>query len=380
MAGLIVHEWISKTGGSEKVLDAMVEALPDAKLRCLWNDVPQIRYAGRPVQESWLARTPLRHSKAAAMAFIPICSRYPSLSDADWVLASSHLFAHHIKTRGRVGDIPKFAYVYTPARYIWAPELDVRGAAGLPRLFAPYLQRLDRKRAQESLEIAAISNFVRDRVRQSWGRDCRVIYPPVDVAIIQAVSDWRDKLSPSEGEAIRAIPPGFVLGASRFVSYKRLDLVIKTGEALGLPVVIAGSGPGRREISDLARSASVPVQIIDHPTDRLLYALYQLAALFVFPQLEDFGIMPVEAMAAGTPVLSNLVGGTSETVVNGVTGAHVSWECGPSELRRAAEAAMRVAPERCRERARTFGRDHFTTNLLDWIQPGKVAPKASATS
>ena len=142
-----------------------------------------------------------------------------------------------------------------------------------------------------------------------------MIYPPVDVEQIQSVADWRTRLDDEEAAQLAALPSSFLLGASRFIPYKRLDLVIQAGEAADLPVVLAGKGPERAALEAAAERASVPVHFVHAPSWALLFALYQQALLFVFPAVEDFGIMPVEAMAAGAPVLAQAVGGTSESVV-----------------------------------------------------------------
>src|SRR5665647_2770733 len=205
MAGLIVHEWIERFGGAEKVLDAMVGTFPDADVLCLWNDVPELRYPGRDVHETWLARTPLRRSKAAALPFMPATWRLQDAVEPDWILASSHLFAHHVRLRN-APDVPKYVYVHTPARYLWAPELDARGQGVLPRLIGPSLKRLDRRRAQETTEFAANSEYVRARIQRAWGRDARVIYPPVEVDRIMSVPDWSEQLSEAEHALFVVLP------------------------------------------------------------------------------------------------------------------------------------------------------------------------------
>jgi glycosyltransferase involved in cell wall biosynthesis len=367
VSGIIVHEWINKTGGAEKVLDAMVETFPDAEVWCLWNDVPQFRYPGRSVRESWLARTPLRRAKAASLPFMPLTWRTHRRTTAEWILASSHLFAHHVSLAAHNPDVRKFAYVYTPARYIWYPDLDGRGAGWLPRLVSPSLRALDRRRAQESYRIAAISEYVRERILTAWDRDSEVIYPPVDVARIQGVNSWADELSEAEQADFDRLPRPFVLGASRFIPYKRLDLVIKTGEAGVLPVVLAGSGPEERRLREQAAQATVPVNFVRAPSDTLLYALYEAASVFVFPAVEDFGIMPVEAMAMGTPVVARDIGGGSETVIDGITGAHLQDRASPKDLKSAVARALSADREACRHRAQAFDADRFASELRSWM-------------
>lgn len=320
MSGAIAHEWIEPSGGAEKVLDAMVEAFPDSDIFALWDDAPG-RYPSQQVTESWLAKTPLRRHKAAALPFLPATWRHlHSERQYDWLLVSSHLFAHHARFRGAMRDIPKFVYAHTPARYIWAPELDARGGSLPVKAAAAMFKPLDRKRAQEAVAIAANSEFVRQRIQRAWDRDATVIYPPVDVERIQSVPDWRTKLTGDELHTLEELPHDFILGASRFVPYKRLDWVIRAGAAADVPVVITGRGPEEEHLRTIAAGVNVPVHFVINPSTPMLYALYQASRVFVFPAVEDFGIMPVEAQAAGTPVVTTSVGGATESVIPGVTG------------------------------------------------------------
>jgi glycosyltransferase involved in cell wall biosynthesis len=366
LSGIIVHEWISKTGGSERVLDAMVETFPEAEVWCLWNDVPESRYPARFVRESWLARTPLRRTKAVALPFMPMTWRTHRSASADWILASSHLFAHHVSLRGHNAGVKKFAYVHTPARYLWTPELDVRGAGWLPRLVSPSLRTLDRRRAQELYRVATNSEYVRARIQVAWEREAEVIYPPVKVARIQSVASWADELNEAERIVFDRLPCPFVLGASRFIEYKRLDLVIDAGESVSLPVVLAGSGPGERELRKRAAQARVPVYFIHNPSDAMLYALYEAAHVFVFPAVEDFGIMPVEAAATGTPVIVNVAGGASESVEHGVTGFSTDFG-DPGELRRLMVESATLSASMIAQHSLRFDEERFKSKLRDWI-------------
>jgi len=366
MAGVIVHEWIAQAGGSENVVQAMSDIYPDAEIVCLWNDSTG-RFPPERVRESWLARSPLRRSKAVALPFMPLTWRKQRNLDYDWALISSHLFAHHVRFNPQPDGFRRYVYVHTPARYIWAPHLDGRGAGPAARTLAAALRPLDRRRAQQPALYAANSEFVRQRIGDAWGVDSHVIYPPVEVTEIQRVSDWRDELTSAEATILEALPHDYVLGASRFVSYKRLDLVIKVGEAADLPVVLAGRGPEEASLRAAAEAASVPVHFVDHPSSALLYALYQQAGVFVFPAIEDFGIMPVEAMAAGAAVLAQAVGGTAESVVPGATGALCEFESKDS-MRAGVELAASSDPVDRRERARQFSAERFNGEIRDWVQ------------
>ena len=284
MTGLIVHEWIEANGGAEKVVAGMVEAFPDAPVLALWDDAPGTLGAQRVLQ-SWLARTPLRRSKIAAVPWLPPTWRtvVPVDEPYDWLLVSSHLFAHHVRGRGLSAQAPKLIYAHTPARYLWVPDLDRRGASAAVRAAAAVLKPLDVRRAREATAVACNSAFVADRIARTWGRSAEVIYPPVDIETIASGADWAEHLDPSEAQLLARMPHGFVLGASRMVPYKRLERVIRAGELAGRPVVLAGGGPQEGRLRAVAAHASVPVHFAGRVSDALLYALYQWAAVFVFP-------------------------------------------------------------------------------------------------
>jgi len=366
MAGLIVHEWIEQHGGSENVVDEMAAAFPDADIHCLWNNAPD-RFAGRTVSESWLARTPLRKSKAAALPFMPATWAATDVSRADFVLISSHAFAHHAGGRQAEDGPGRFVYVHTPARYLWAPELDVRGGNVIARAVAPTLRRIDRRRAQDGATFAANSEYIRRRMERVWGVEAEVIHPPVRVEYLQSVDSWADQLDDADAATLAGLPAQFVLGASRFVDYKRLDVAIRAGELAGLPVVLAGAGPQRAELEALAAAATVPVTFVNRPSDTLLFALYQAASLLVFAAIEDFGIMPVEAMALGTPAIVYAVGGASESVL-AIDGGVVMDSLDDQGVREAVQGALGRDMSTARERANVlFGSAAFARRLTGWV-------------
>ncbi|BCW37366.1 hypothetical protein StoSoilA2_34220 [Arthrobacter sp. StoSoilA2] len=257
-------------------------------------------------------------------------------------------------------------YVHTPARYIWEPEYDTRGQNLLVRIAAAVLKPIDRRRAAEAHGIAANSEFVRQRIIKAWGLESRVIYPPVEVEEILAVDDWASVLEPRDRVTLDALPDAFVLGASRFIPYKRLDLAIVAGQLAGMSVVIAGAGPEEGRLRQLAAAAEVPVHFVIAPSNSLLRALYQKARVYVFPPIEDFGIMPVEAMAVGTPVVANRIGGASESVLDGVTGAHFH----PDDQESLAEAigrSLELDRGAIAEHALKFSRQRFESEILSWV-------------
>ncbi|AUI51856.1 glycosyltransferase [Arthrobacter crystallopoietes] len=363
MSGIIVHEWLEKHGGAEKVLDELLESFPTASVKCLWNDDPT-RYEEKSVSETWLAKTPLRKNKRLALAFMPSTWRHLGDATADWILCSSHLFAHHARFSGAAAEAPKYVYAHTPARYIWTPDLDSRGRGLIAQTASIPLRSLDKHRIKEATAVASNSQFVKERIESTWERDAVVIYPPVDVAAFAV--DTAMELSPTDEAALYNLPSEFILGASRFIPYKQLDEVIRAGRTSNIHVVLAGSGPSGHALRALAAEQPGQVTFIDQPSRSMLRELYKRALAYIFPPVEDFGIMPVEAMATGTPVVARNLGGAAETVVNGVTGILVESFDG-SEIRNAIYAAASLRGAECTRRAWEFDKSVFRTEIKNWV-------------
>ncbi|MFB4350045.1 glycosyltransferase [Microbacterium sp. CR_7] len=360
VSGVLVHEWLAPRGGSENVFEALTGVFPDAARYCLWNESDgRFQVDG----ETWLARTPLRGRKAASVPWMPLAWRTLPSIDADWVLTSSHLFAHHARFAGAARRASKLVYAHTPARYIWNPELDVRGDALAVRAAAAMLKSLDRRRAQEPVAIAANSVFVQQRIAAAWHRESTVIHPPVDVAAFLRPPEPDER----DDAALARLPDTFLLGFSRFIPYKRLELVIEAGIAADVPVVLAGAGSDESRLRSLAdEKAPGRVFFVDSPGSELYRALLQRCIALVFPAVEDFGIVPVEAMAAGRPVIAPAVGGTAETVVDGRTGALLEhWS--RDEMRRAVETAAGLSPDACRAQAERFSAAVFAEHITAWV-------------
>lgn len=361
LSGILVHEWLARTGGSENVFEVLSETFPDAARYALWDD-SEGRFNG--VGETWLARSPLRRSKALSLPLMPLAWRQLPSAEADWILTSSHLFAHHARFAGPARHAPKLVYAHTPARYIWVPELDGRGGSMPAKLMSSALKPLDFKRAQEPVAIAANSQFVADRIRDTWQRDAEVIYPPVAVEDFAAIP----VLSDADQAVLDALPEGFLFAVSRWVPYKRLDAAIAAGMASGRPVVLAGEGPDEARLRAEAEASGVDVRFLHRPSFSLLKALYRKAAALVFAPIEDFGIVPVEAMASGTPVVANGVGGAVESVIDGVTGAHVHEWDSQTELAAAVERAVRTEVNACIAQAEVFSTATFKSRIVEFVE------------
>ncbi len=363
MAGVLVHDWMEGLGGAEKVQERMARLFPDADIMALWDDAPGRYDAGR-VAESWLARTPLRGRKALSLPVMPLTWRTLGSRDADWILCASHLFAHHVHFSGRASAARKLVYAYTPARYIWEPEIDDRGRSPVVRAAAAALRPLDRRRAKEADEVAGISHFVAERIARTWNVPARVVYPPVAVG---RFAEYVTNPTALEAALLDGLPAEFLLGASRFVPYKRLDSVIEMGNLTGTAVVIAGAGPDHERLRALGERSTVPVVFVDRPSHDLLIELYRRALAYVFPAIEDFGIMPVEAMACGTPVIGANRGGVAETVIDGVTGVLLPSFSSREDLLAAIATAEQLDRRAVRNRAQAFDEAVFDQHLREWV-------------
>jgi glycosyltransferase involved in cell wall biosynthesis len=349
----VVHEWFSATGGSEQVFLAIAGLVPHAARYVLWaeRDAPTHTLA---LSQSWLARTPLRRSKALALPVMPLAWRTLDRARFDVVISSSHAFAHTVRL-GSPDRTRYLSYVHSPARYLWSPTFDGRGAN--PLLTAPRraLQAADVRFSRHVHAYAANSREVQARVRRYWKRDATVINPPVDVDFFAAAP-------PTQREA----PRDYLLGVGRWVPYKNFDLMVAIAAEAGLPLVIAGSGPQEARLRRLAEAAPVPVTMEVRPSRERLRQLYWGARALLFPAHEDFGIIPVEAQACGTPVIGLRRGGLLETVVEGETGFLVD-SLEPGAHAGAIRCLTSLTRDRIQAHARGFSHARFDARMTEWI-------------
>ncbi|GIG91366.1 glycosyltransferase [Plantactinospora endophytica] len=347
----VVHEWFGATGGSENVFRRIAAELPHAERFVLWKD------AGVPdpdLRESWLARTPLRRTKAVALPVMPLVWRTLSRQRFDVVVSSSHAFAHTVRL-GAPDRTRYLSYVHSPARYLWSPSFDGRGANPLLAPPRRLLQAVDLRLSRHVHSYAANSREVRDRIRRYWRRDAVVVNPPVDTDFFSAAP-----------EPERQQSRDYLLGVGRWIPYKNFDLIIAIAEAARFPLVVAGSGPEEANLRRAAARAGVSVRFEIQPDRERLRQLYWGAKALLFPVHEDFGIIPVEAQACGTPVLGLRRGGLRETVVDGETGLLVDSLTAADYL-----PLVRRLDELDRSRLPThaagFSHHAFSTRVRRWI-------------
>src|SRR5215470_16290381 len=198
----VVHEWFGATGGSEAVFLSIADLVPQARRFVLWADPDVTR---TDLRQSWMARTPLRRTKALALPVMPLAWRTLTRERFDVVVSSTHAFAHTV----RIGSPERtryLSYVHTPARYVWSPDFDGRGSNALLTGPRALLQRMDLRLSRHVHAYAANSVEVRNRIRRFWGRDAEVIHPPVD-------TDYFSGMGLDEQPASR----DYLLGVGRWI-------------------------------------------------------------------------------------------------------------------------------------------------------------------
>jgi glycosyltransferase involved in cell wall biosynthesis len=301
----LVQDWFFAPGGAERVADELLQLIPTADVHTSFADRgTEARLKDR--LHTWpLQRLvgPTRRYRA----FLPVYPIYFGTMDLrryDLVVSSCSAFAKAVRTRP---DATHIAYIHTPMRYAWdregylASSTLSRPARAAARLLHPALKRWDRRMARRPDILVANSRAVQDRIRRFWSLESELIHPPVAIDDI-AVSDRDD---------------GFLLVVSRVFAYRRLDLLVRAATALGRPTIVAGDGP---ELASLRSIAGPTIEFVGAQQRPAVIDLLSRCHAYVAPGDEAFGIAPVEAQAAGKPVVAFRAGGALETVVDGRTG------------------------------------------------------------
>ncbi|HYK94598.1 MAG TPA: glycosyltransferase [Candidatus Dormibacteraeota bacterium] len=302
----VVQDWFFAPGGSERCALELIHLLPASDVFTTFFD----QIYRQEFEPSRLHTWPLQRILGPTARYRSLLPLYPlwftmlDLRNRDLVISSSVAFSHAVRTAPSAIHV---SYVYTPLRYAWDLDNYLAGSSlsALSRLGArtlrPVLQRWDRATAKRPDVIVAISETVRERVSRLWGRESEVIYPPVETASIpRSTTD-----------------DGYLLVAARMLAYRRIDLAVAAATQLSRELVVVGAGPEEQRLRAMAGATVRFLGTVDRAT---LVDLFSRCHAYVVPGIEDFGIAPVEAMAAGKPVVGFGSGGVAETVVDGVTG------------------------------------------------------------
>ncbi len=299
----IIHDWLTGMRGGERVLEELLKLFPQADIFTLVYDRDRVSplISSHQVFESSLVKLPFARSHFRSwLPLFPWAIESFELKGYQLVLSSSHCVA-----KGAIPppDALHVSYVHSPMRYVW----DMRGEylsgtdttefrRGIAGFAAHYLRNWDASSSTRVDRFIANSGHVRNRIIKYYRRDAEVIHPPVEV----------DNFKPGEGKG------GYFLTVSALVPYKRIDLAISACESLGRPLKIIGDGPEHSRLRSFAGKNTEFLGSIDFKD---LQGIYADALAFIHPAEEDFGIAPLEAQAAGRPVIAYGRGGALETVV-----------------------------------------------------------------
>ena len=373
----IVHDWLIGRRGGETVLEQLLELWPDADLFSVvdfYPDADRAGIRGKRATTTLVQRLPFaRRRYRSYLPLMPFAIEQLDLRGYDLVVSSSHAVAKGVITApGQV----HVGYVHTPIRYAWDLREDYlresglsRGLRGwLARAVLHYVRHWDRSSAAGVDHIVANSDFVRRRIARCWGRDAEVIHPPVDV----------------EGFSLRADKEDFYLVAGSMVPYKKVPMLVQAFTAMPeRRLVVIGDGPDLERV----RAAAGPnVSVLGHQPFDCLRDHLQRCRGFVFGALEDFGIMPLEAQACGTPVIAYGAGGALETVrpigSPAPTGLFFHEQTVPAVIDavRAFEAHRDAFhPDACRANALRFAAPVFRRRMADAVERAIAAGRAGDT-
>lgn len=351
----LVHDYLSQDGGAERVLKAFHEVWPEAPIFVLFHDrkkIPDFNTA--IIRESFLSRLPfVRGHFQWYLPLIPLATEKYNLEEFDVVLSSTSAFAKGVLTAPHTLHI---SYCHTPARYLWSDTHQYIANLKYNPLIKMLLPRLISKmRLWDTMSANRVDHFVANsrtvqyRIQKYYRRLSDVIHPPVTLSTF----------------AIHKKPNDYFVAGGRLVPYKNLDLVIQAFNRLGWPLRIFGTGS---ELSRLRAIAKPNCIFLGRISETEKAKLLSGARAFIHPQIEDFGITPLEAMASGRPVIAYAVGGATETIIPNETGVFFNeqnWETLYDTLLNF--DSEHWDSERIRDHAASFDTIIFKNKIKDYV-------------
>jgi glycosyltransferase involved in cell wall biosynthesis len=350
----IVAEWLTSRGGAEQVVDGLISIFPDAQIftSVFAPEVFPELVVKKPIT-SFLQKIPrLNKHHQRLGALMPSAFKSLDFTGYDIIISSSSAFGKGIrKPKGAI----HICYCHTPIRYVWQPEIDGR-LARLPfgKAAIGLLKKWDLKTNKNVDYFITNSPNSAQRIKKFYNREATVIYPPVCV----------------EKNEIVYKKANYYLQISRFVAYKRFDLSIKACENLHKKLIIAGSGEEESALRSLAKENT---EFVGRVNDKEKIELISKAKAVIFPGEEDFGIVPIEAMALGTPVIGFGRGGTAETVTDGKTGVLFN-EQNVESLEKAIERFEKMSFDikELKSEADKFSLERFKKEILSFVNKIKI--------
>lgn len=353
----LVHDYLVQYGGAERVLECFTEIWPYAPIYTLIYDEEKTHgiFKGKRIYTSFLQNFPYsRKNHRIFPPLMPPAIEQFDLSQYDIVLSDSSSYAKGAITPPETLHI---CYCHTPMRYAWddcQKYIDEFGFPGFVKKFIPFLMNYirvwDRMSADRVDEYIANSRFIAGRIKKYYKKNSTVINPPVDV----------NRFHLDEKKE------NYFLMVGRLMTYKRFDIVIKAFNELEWPLKIIGRGPDEKR---LRKIAGPNIEFTGRLSDEELAKTYARAKAFVFPQEEDFGIVAIEAMASGKPIIAFCGGDIVEHVNEGQEGLFFSEQT-PEAL---TEVLTKFNPEnfdphKIREKALPFERELFKEKIRDYVE------------
>lgn len=348
-----VHDYLNQYGGAERVLETLCELFPEAPIYTLIYDEKMTGgvFKNREIHTSFLQKIPfaVSHHRFFPM-LMPLAIEQFDLSYFDVVVSLSSSFAKGVITKPKTKHID---YCSTPTRFLWDDSHRYLEELKYPwpikkltPFFLTYLRIWDKEASLRVDKFIAISEFVRKRIKKYYGLDSGIINPPVDAN--------KYKISKEQDD--------YFLMVGRLVPYKRFDLAVMAFSAMGLPLKIVGDGPERGR---LERQAGKNIEFLGLVSDCKMPDIYSRAQAVIFPQEEDFGIVPLEAMASGRPVVAYRGGGALETIVENETGVFFDEQT-EIDLAQAVGRFRQIDwnPQKIREHALKFDKEVFKARML----------------
>ncbi len=299
----IIHDWLTGFAGMERVLEQLVEIYPKADIFTSVTDSENlVRFRGHNLRSSFLQKIPLSVKKRQLMIpLMPYAFENLDLGKYDLVISNSSFAAKGVITKV---ETPHICYCHTPTRYLWESHLDNRASGSALKKWANHnLLTWDRLAALRPDYFIANSENIKKKIWKYYRRESRVVYPPVDTSRFKPYN--RSEIS------------DYYLCVGRLVPYKKVDLVIRAFNDLKKPLYVVGTGPEQKKLKVLAKSN---IKFLGRLPDKEQAEVYGKAKAFVFPADEDFGIVPIEALASGRPVIAYASGGALETIKEGING------------------------------------------------------------
>lgn len=349
----IIHYWLVTMRGGERVLERLLELFPQADIFTHVYDPAAMSAAirARTVRTSFIQKLPgARRHYQSYLPLMPMALEQLDLRGYDLVISSESGPAKGVIP---APDALHVCYVHSPMRYLWDHYHDYRDEAGwLKRAVMPLLchglRQWDTSSAARVDRVLANSRFIRERVAKAWRREAEVVHPPVDPTLFAPADE---------------IEPGY-LWVGQLVPYKRADLAIDAFNALGLPLTVVGDGP---QAAMLKKRAGPNIRMIPRLDFAALRQAYARCRALVFTAEEDFGIVPVEVMASGRPVIAYGRGGALDSVVAGRTGlffAEQTTEALIDAVQQLEHWLPHFDPAAAMARARDFAPERFDAGVL----------------